>query len=237
MPTYHLYPSMSRGHVDHGWLKSAHTFSFGSYYDPDRISFGALRVINDDEVAPGMGFGTHPHDNMEIITIPLAGALEHKDNIGNQSVIRTGEVQVMSAGSGVTHSEFNASKEEWVKLFQIWIMTNQPNVAPRYDQKKFDFSQMNQWIPIVQSIKKATEALGIHQDVQLCIATISIGESLTYDKLYLKNKVFVMCIEGSARIDGHVLNSKDGIGIDKPEHVICLAITEVRLLVMEIPNG
>jgi redox-sensitive bicupin YhaK (pirin superfamily) len=230
-----LFPASSRGFADHGWLKSAHTFSFASYHNPERIHFGVLRVINDDEVAPGMGFGTHPHDNMEIITIPLEGALAHQDSMGHKSIITTGEVQVMSAGSGITHSEFNASKEDWVKLFQIWIITKTKNVTPRYDQKKFDFSVKDHWIPIVQSIDTATEALGIHQDVQFCIGHLSQGTSLTYTKIASKNKVFVMVIDGSVDVEGQVLGLRDGIGISGSDEIGVSAKTDARVLVMDIP--
>ncbi len=230
-----FFPASSRGFADHGWLKSAHTFSFASYHNPERIHFGVLRVINDDEVAPGMGFGAHPHDNMEIITIPLEGALAHQDSIGHKSIITTGEVQVMSAGSGITHSEFNASKEEWVKLFQIWIITKTKNVTPRYDQKKFDFSVKDQWIPIVQSIDTATEALGIHQDVQFCIGNLSQGTSLTYTKISSKNNMFVMVIDGSVEVEDQVLGLRDGIGISGRDDIKILAKTDCRVLVMDIP--
>ncbi len=230
-----LFRADSRGQADHGWLKSAHTFSFASYYDPARMHFGVLRVINDDEVAPGMGFGTHPHDNMEIITIPLEGALEHKDSMGHRSVITTGEVQVMSAGSGVTHSEYNASKDAWVKLFQIWVMTKVPNVTPRYDQKKFDFSVQDCWVPVVQSMETATDALGIYQDVQFCIGNISAGKALDYAKIHPENGIYVMVISGEIQVEGALLSAKDGAGILHKAHLTVQATQAARVLVMDVP--
>ena len=237
MENFTLYLSSSRGQADHGWLKSAHTFSFASYYNPERIHFGVLRVINDDEIAPGKGFGTHPHDNMEIITIPLEGAVAHQDSMGHRSIISTGEVQVMSAGSGLTHSEFNASATEWLKLFQIWVMTKAKDVTPRYDQKKFDFSVLNSWIPIVQSITVATEALGIYQDVQFCMSTLSSGQSLSYTRINSKNVVFVMVISGEVEISGYILGSRDGLGIrDVDSFTVENKLGVSRVLVMDIPK-
>lgn len=231
-----LIPHDSRGFADHGWLKSAHTFSFASYYNPQRMGFGALRVINDDEIAPGMGFGTHPHDNMEIITIPLEGAVAHRDSMGHHSIISTGEVQVMSAGSGVTHSEFNASKTEWLKLFQIWVLTKTPNVTPRYDQKAFDFSPKNTWIPIVQSIDIAQEALGIHQDVQFCIATIEAHQHLDYKKLNEAHAVFAMVISGTLNINNLTLKERDSLGLMPSEPALLEGVSaSCRVLVMEVP--
>lgn len=231
-----LFTAPSRGHANHGWLISAHTFSFASYYDPSRMGFGVLRVINDDEIAPGMGFGTHPHDNMEIITIPLEGAVAHKDSMGHQSIIHTGDVQVMSAGSGVTHSEFNASKTEWLKLFQIWVMTKTPNIKPRYDQKSFDFSKPNQWITIVESLDTATDALGIHQDVRFSIATLSADSSLGYQKLRAQNGIFIMVISGEVEVEETLLKHRDGLGIFGKESLKFMAKRESRVLVMDIPE-
>lgn len=232
------FPATTRGFADHGWLKSAHTFSFASYFNRDRMGFGALRVINDDEVAPGMGFGTHPHDNMEIITIPLEGALEHKDSMGNGSVIRSGEIQVMSAGSGITHSEFNASKTDWVKLFQIWVHTKTPDVTPQYGQKSFDFSPQNSWIPIVRNLDNLgeTQALGVHQDVQFCLATLSGNQPLTYTKLYPQNSVYSMVISGTVIVNDTELKSRDGVGHVGVDGISYRSAEPARVLVMEVPQ-
>jgi redox-sensitive bicupin YhaK (pirin superfamily) len=236
--THSLYPASSRGLADHGWLKAAHTFSFASYHDPKRMHFGVLRVINDDQIAPGMGFGTHPHDNMEIITIVLEGALAHKDSMGNTSVILPGEVQVMSAGTGVTHSEFNASDTNWTKLFQIWVLPNQKNVDPRYGQKKFDFTSKNQWVTIVESMDIAKDGLGIYQDVRFSIATISKGYELVYSKMSDATKVFAMVISGSVEVDGHLLQDRDGIGISDVTNMKFTGVSEgVRVLVMDVAKN
>ena len=234
-PSFTVFPASSRGFADHGWLKSAHTFSFANYYNPERIHFGMLRVINDDEIAPGMGFGTHPHDNMEIITIPLEGAVAHKDSMGHESVIATGEVQVMSAGSGITHSEFNASKTEWLKLFQIWVLTKTKNVTPRYDQKRFDLSIPNRWVSVVQSLETATEALGVHQDVQFSLAKISQGQVLPYSKILPENGIFAMVISGDISVENTPLSSKDGVGVTGLETITVSATTDAFVLVMDIP--
>jgi redox-sensitive bicupin YhaK (pirin superfamily) len=227
--------SDERGFADHGWLKSAHTFSFGSYYNPDRIHFGVLRVINDDQIAPKMGFGTHPHDNMEIITIPLEGALAHKDSLGNGSIIRKGEVQVMSAGTGIQHSEFNALDDQWTSLFQIWILTKTENVTPRYDQKSFDFSVQNQWIPIVQSIEVATNAVGIYQDVQFSVANLSQGASLSYSKILPNNLLFCMVISGEIDCEGTLLSAKDALGDRKNTELTIQARQDSMVLMLDIP--
>ena len=159
-----FHPASSRGAADHGWLQAKHSFSFANYYDSERVQFGALRVLNDDIIAPGMGFGTHPHDNMEIITIPLDGALEHKDSMDNIGVIETDEIQVMSAGSGVYHSEYNKNKDQSVSLLQIWVFPNKKNVTPRYDQKNIkDLKKVNSFYPIVTPNQKGPE-MWIHQD-------------------------------------------------------------------------
>jgi redox-sensitive bicupin YhaK (pirin superfamily) len=164
-----LYPEKERGHANHGWLNAKHSFSFANWYNPHKINFGALRVLNDDIVAPGMGFGTHPHDNMEIITIPLKGKLEHKDSMGHTSVITTGEIQVMSAGTGILHSEFNASQTEAINLFQIWIFPNKRNVTPRYDQINIEYAKAeNNFLQLISPDSK-DEGSWIHQDAWIFI--------------------------------------------------------------------
>jgi len=175
-----LYPEKERGHANHGWLNAKHSFSFANWYNPDKINFGALRVLNDDIVAPKMGFGTHPHDNMEIITIPLRGKLEHKDSMGHTSVITTGEIQVMSAGTGILHSEFNASQREEINLFQIWIFPNKRNVTPRFDQIDINYAKAeNNFLQLI-SPNADDEGSWIHQDAWILINKPSKGNDIIY---------------------------------------------------------
>ena len=226
-----------RGHANHGWLDTWHTFSFASYYNPDRMHFGALRVLNDDTVQAGMGFGTHPHDNMEIITIVLDGELEHKDSMGNGSVIRPGEVQVMSAGTGITHSEFNQSQKNEVSLLQIWVFPDKKNVEPRYGQAKFQDEEMyGKWRTVV-SPDGAGNTLWIHQQ-----AWFSIGNFEPYTKIsYRLNKaeslVYVFLISGDVMIEGETLNSRDGLCLEAIGSDIAMTtIKQSKILVMEIPG-
>ncbi|HKJ42997.1 MAG TPA: pirin family protein, partial [Sunxiuqinia sp.] len=208
-----LYRSESRGAADHGWLHSRHTFSFANYYCPSRMNFGALRVLNDDIVQPKMGFGTHPHDNMEIISIVLEGSLEHKDSMGNGSVIKKGEVQVMSAGSGVKHSEFNPSADELVNFFQIWLFPDKKNVDPRYDQKLFDDADSeNQW-KLMVSPDGSNNSMWIHQDAWLSMANFEEGQSVEYSLKNKENGVFLMVVEGEVDVDEYTLTKRDAAGL------------------------
>jgi redox-sensitive bicupin YhaK (pirin superfamily) len=225
----------SRGHADHGWLNAWHSFSFAEYHDPLKVHFGLLRVLNDDTVAPGMGFGTHPHDNMEIVTIPLEGALEHKDNIGGSGVIRKNEVQVMSAGTGVRHSEFNHSKTESVKLFQIWVFPKLRNVKPRYDQRFFDPEQrINQW-QVVAGGLLAPEALQINQDAYFSLANASKDKTLSYPIRHKGNGAYLLVISGKISIGGEVLEKRDAIGMSELDQFECIALEASELLVIEVP--
>src|SRR5688572_5326587 len=191
-----LHTANSRGHADHGWLNAYHSFSFASYYDPARVHFGALRVLNDDTVDGGMGFGMHPHDNMEIITIPLSGELEHKDSMGNTGVISKGEVQVMSAGTGVHHSEKNKNANEQVKLLQIWVFPNKKNVKPRYDQKAFDLSaSKNQLVNIVSPMGEAT-GLNIHQDAWFHLGKFDKDTNTSYTLKDKQHGVYAFVLDG-----------------------------------------
>lgn len=231
-----LFKEHSRGHKNHGWLDTYHTFSFANYYNPDRINFGALRVINDDIVIGGEGFGTHPHDNMEIVSIPLFGALEHKDSMGNGSVIQAGEVQVMSAGTGVTHSEFNANKDKEVNFFQIWVFPKKQNVQPRYEQQKFDFeANKNQLVQIV-SPDTADEGLWVHQDTWFNIGLFDRETSFDYKMKKPGDGLFVMVIEGEFTVEGEKLYRRDAIGISETDIVKLKAETpEARILLIEVP--
>ncbi|GHT87951.1 hypothetical protein FACS189474_2120 [Bacteroidia bacterium] len=231
-----LFRAGTRGHKNHGWLDTHHTFSFANYYDPNRIHFGALRVVNDDIVVGGEGFGTHPHDNMEIISIPLYGALQHADSMGNGSIIKAGEVQVMSAGTGITHSEFNANDDEDVNFFQIWVIPNKRNVKPRYDQQKFDFfAAKNQLVQIV-SPDPEDEGLWVHQDTWFYIGWFDKEQTVEYKLKNPGSGIFAMVIEGEFSIAGHQLSRRDGIGITETETITFKSESEdARLLVIEIP--
>jgi len=241
-----LHKADSRGHAEHGWLKSWHTFSFAGYHDPQRMHFGALRVLNDDIFAGGMGFGMHPHDNMEIITIPLSGQLEHSDSMGNSGTISKGEVQVMSAGSGLQHSEKNKNSDEPVKLLQIWVFPNKKNVEPRYDQKVFDLSAAkNKLLTIVSPMGKTDarpedsvgRGLNIYQDAWFSLGKLEKDFTTTYSLHKKENGVYAFVIEGDVTINGEKLNRRDGLGItdaDKPR-VEIKADSDAELLLMEVP--
>ena len=231
-----LYRSESRGAANYGWLNTRYTFSFANYYCPSRLNFGALRVLNDDIVQPKMGFGTHPHDNMEIITIIHEGALEHKDSMGNGSVIRKGEVQVMSAGSGITHSEFNPSEDEMVSLFQIWLFPNKRNVKPRYDQVSLKDEELeNKWRTIV-SPDGAEDSMQIHQDAWMLMGNFDEGQTINYQLKDEKNGLFVMVVEGETAVVGYSLSSRDAAGFTELKGPLKMeAKKQSRLLLMEVP--
>lgn len=230
-----LHKANTRGHADHGWLNAYHSFSFASWYNPDRVQFGTLRVLNDDTVAAGMGFGEHGHDNMEIITIPLEGDLAHKDSMGNAETIKTGDVQVMSAGSGIRHSEFNPNHDQHTKLFQIWLFPRIQNVAPRYQQITLDKSlEKNDFAQIVSPNENDT-GVWIHQDAWFYLSNFDKDFS---KKLALKkegNGFYIMNIEGEIEVNGSVLEKRDAIGIWETTEVEIKANTASKFLVMEIP--
>lgn len=233
-----FYRASSRGHANHGWLDSYHTFSFANYYDPNRINFGALRVVNDDIVKGGEGFGTHPHDNMEIVSIPLYGDLEHKDSMGHTEVIQSGEVQVMSAGTGITHSEYNSNENKPVNFFQIWVFPNKKNVEPRYDQRAFEFDhKKNELIQIVGPVNdKENSGLWIHQDAWFNIGTFSKGSQVDYKVKRGGNGVFAMVVEGEFTIGDQKLYHRDAVGISDVEQVKLSADTEnARILLIDVP--
>jgi hypothetical protein len=232
-----VHRSEQRGHANHGWLNARHSFSFAQWFNPNLIHFGALRVLNDDEVAPGMGFGQHPHENMEIITLVQEGALEHKDSMGNGSVMRSGDVQVMSAGSGVYHSEMNHSKEEAVKLFQIWVFPDKENVTPRYDQQFFNAEdRKDKWQEIIKPDTQETgEGIFIHQQAWFHLADLSAGTSLPYSLKKKGNGAYVFVIEGEVDLAGEHLNKRDAIGITDFTEINLQSTVDARVLVMEIP--
>ncbi len=230
-----LHPSKERGYANHGWLKAHHSFSFAGWYDPEKVHFGALRVLNDDIVAPKMGFGTHPHDNMEIITIPLTGELKHKDSMGNGSVIHAGEVQVMSAGTGVQHSEFNSSMTEELNLFQIWIFPNKRNVTPRYDQIRYDLSFMkNQFVQVV-SPDPTDDGTWINQNAWISLSETDSDQELTYALKNSSNGVYIMVIEGSAIIGEELLNKRDAIGVWDTAVISIKTKSQTKLMAIEVP--
>ncbi len=230
-----LHKASSRGHADHGWLNAYHSFSFASWYNPERIQFGMLRVFNDDTIAAGMGFGTHPHDNMEIITIPLEGDLAHKDSMGNSATIKTGDVQVMSAGSGIQHSEFNPNADLGTKLFQIWVFPKIRNVSPRYQQITLDSTKQKNNFAQILSPNAEDEGVWIHQDAWFYLSDFDKDFS---KKLALKkegNGFYIMNIEGEIEVNGEKLEKRDAIGLWKTNEIEIKANTNARFLVMEIP--
>jgi len=231
-----FYPANQRGTNDIGWLKANFSFSFANYYDPSKMHFGVLRVLNDDIIAAGKGFGTHPHDNMEIITIPLKGALEHKDSMGNGGVINAGDVQVMSAGTGVYHSEFNHSQTEDANTLQIWVFPNKKNVTPRYDQKSFtDKMKLNQLTTLVGPEGTAGDALWIHQDATFSIGEFDAGQKIDYHIKIKGNGVYIFLLEGSAQINGQQLNKRDAIGVYDTDSLIIETEAITRLLILDVP--
>lgn len=231
-----LHKAATRGHADHGWLNSWHTFSFADYHSPERVHFGVLRVLNDDTVAPGMGFGKHPHDNMEIISIPLEGDLEHGDNMGNTTVIKQGDVQIMSAGTGVVHSEKNKNNDKPVKFLQIWVFPNQRNVQPHYGQKTFsDTDKQNKLLTIVSPIGTNDGGVQIHQDAWFSLGNLQKGTVVEYNVKKEGNGVYVFLLEGDVTINDIILNRRDGLGISEENKLSITANTDAEILLMEIP--
>ena len=229
------YPANERGHNDIGWLKANFSFSFGSYYNPEKVHFGVLRVLNDDIIAAGAGFGTHPHDNMEIITIPISGALEHKDSMGSIGVIHTGEVQIMSAGSGVTHSEYNHSKTEAANTLQIWLFPKERNIKPRYDQKNFnDVLKPNELTTIISPVK-SDDTLWINQDAIFSMGDFEPGQNINYTIKTPGNGVYIFVIAGSAKLNDNLLNKRDGLGVYNTSSFTIETEAQSRLLLIEIP--
>jgi len=230
-----LHRADSRGMSNFGWLFSRHTFSFGEYYDPERIHFGALRVINDDIVAPGKGFGSHQHSNMEIISIPLDGDLEHKDSMNNVSVIRNGDIQVISAGVGIYHSEYNKNKDRSVKFLQIWVLPNQKNVVTRYEQKTLDISRRINQLHQILAPDETDQGVWIYQDAWFHMGKLDAGISLDYRLKNIKDGVYVFVLEGDVKVNDQELNARDGFGMWEVEIVSIHALSDCELLLMEVP--
>lgn len=233
-----IYKADSRGHANHGWLKTHHTFSFANYYNPERIHFGMLRVVNDDIIAGGMGFGTHPHDNMEIVTIPLAGKLAHRDSMGNVHIISEGEVQVMTAGTGITHSEYNATDDEDAKIFQIWVFPREHGLTPSYNQKQFDHNSKLNELTTVVSPDGMDGSLIVQQDVWFNLGKYEQGKSFEYTPRKKDNGLFIMVVEGEFDVNGTILNKRDAIGLFhiEGESINIEALKEdSRILIIDVP--
>lgn len=229
------HSSDSRGLADHGWLKSRHTFSFADYYNPQRMGFGVLRVINDDSVAPGMGFGRHPHRDMEIISIPLEGELKHQDSEGNSAIIKKGEVQIMSAGTGIIHSEFNASSSEAVKFLQIWVLPEKISIKPRYGQKDFSQADKTNKLITVVSPDGRDGSLVINQNAFFSLTEIETGKGVTYEKKSEGNGVYIFVLSGIVEVNGNILNARDGLGIEEFSSLNLMARNHAEVLLMEVP--
>lgn len=226
----------SRGKADHGWLKSFHTFSFAGYHDPQRMHFGALRVLNDDTVHGGMGFGTHPHDNMEIISIPLEGDLQHRDSMGNVAVIKKGDIQVMSAGTGIQHSEYNKNADEAVKFLQIWIFPNKRNVTPRYDQISIQTEDKENKLLQILSPNADDDGVWIHQDAWFHMGNFSSGKQVEYNIRKSGNGVYAFILSGSFTINGQKLETRDGLGIWETDGFSLTSNEDgSEILLMEVP--
>lgn len=230
-----FHPADSRGNANHGWLQSFHTFSFANYYNPERMHFGVLRVLNDDTVAAGMGFGTHPHENMEIISIPLEGDLEHQDSMGNTTVIRNGDIQVMSAGTGIRHSEYNRNKDQQVKFLQIWIFPNKKDVTPRYDQITLNLEDRKNKLQQILSPNADDEGVWIHQDAWFHIGQIDQGNTQSYTIKKQGNGVYVFVLSGKLTVNGQELNSRDGLGLWEISELEIEANSNAEVLLMEVP--
>lgn len=230
-----IHRANERGSANHGWLQVNHSFSFAGFFDPDKVHFGALRVLNDDYIAPNKGFPTHPHDNMEIITIPLSGALAHKDSMGNSSTINAGEIQVMSAGEGVMHSEFNPLEKDWTNLFQIWIFPNKKNVAPRYDQFKIDdLNTKNRFAQLV-SPNPEDEGSWIHQEAWINMGEFDANQEITYKLHDANSGAYLMVVEGEIEVENEKLSKRDAIGLSNIADIRIQISKEAKLMLLEVP--
>ncbi|MBK9338456.1 MAG: pirin family protein [Lewinellaceae bacterium] len=231
-----LHKAETRGNANHGWLNSYHTFSFANYYNPERMHFGVLRVLNDDTVQGGKGFGTHPHDNMEIISIPLEGDLEHKDSMGNVTVIRNGDIQVMSAGTGIQHSEYNKNMDKTVKFLQIWVFPNKRNVTPRYDQITLQLADRKNKLQQILSPNPDDAGVWIHQNAWFHLGAFDKGFKTEYKiKGGSGNGVYAFVLSGKVSINGQALNARDGLGIWEVAQLDIQADSNAELLLMEVP--
>jgi redox-sensitive bicupin YhaK (pirin superfamily) len=230
-----LHKADTRGNANHGWLNSYHSFSFANYYNPERMHFGVLRVLNDDTVNPGMGFGTHPHDNMEIISIPLEGDLEHKDSMNNVAVIKNGDIQVLSAGTGITHSEYNKNSDKPVKFLQIWVFPNKKNVKPRYDQITLKTEERHNKFQQILSPSPDDEGVWIHQDAWFNLGKFDKDLTTEYNINKKGNGIYAFVLSGDVTINGQKLNTRDGFGIWDTDKIKIHADSNMEILLMEVP--
>lgn len=230
-----LHKSNTRGHANHGWLNSYHSFSFANYYDPSRMNFGALRVLNDDVVDGGKGFGRHPHENMEIISIPLSGDLEHKDSTGTAAVIKQNDVQIMSAGTGIFHSEYNKNADKKVNFLQIWVFPKEENIQPRYEQKTFNPEDRVNKLQEVVSAKKGSEGVWINQDAWFHLGTLKKDFTTDYNIKQKGNGVYTFVIDGEVTVNGQLLNKRDGFGVWDTDKISVIANSDTELLLIEVP--
>lgn len=232
-----IHKAESRGHAHHGWLDSHHTFSFADYYDPNRMNFGALRVINDDIISGGQGFGTHPHQNMEIVSIPIYGSLSHKDSMGHEGVITQGEVQAMSAGTGVMHSEFNGSETEMANFLQIWVMPEKINIEPCYEQKKFNVSdRFNKLQTVVAPLESNEDVVKINQQAYFSLLDLEQGHEVSYSLKNSKSGVYTFVIEGQVQTLDEELCQRDAMGVEGVEETPFKSVSTIaKLLIMEVP--
>jgi redox-sensitive bicupin YhaK (pirin superfamily) len=230
-----FHPSEQRGLANIGWLKSHHSFSFSNFYDPEKMNFGLLRVLNDDNVAQGMGFGTHGHDNMEIVSIPLSGALIHNDSTGREAIIKQGDVQIMSAGSGIKHSEYNESKEHPVQFLQIWVFPKERDITPRYEQKTFtEEEKINKFLTVV-SPDKESGSIWINQDAWFSMSNLDAGKELVYKLRNKNNGVYVFLLDGAINAAGQALKTRDAVGVYETDSVELFATDASKILVIEVP--
>jgi quercetin 2,3-dioxygenase len=233
--TTNFYPAAERGHIDFGWLDSRHSFSFGNWHHREKVNFGALRVLNDDIIRGGKGFDAHPHENMEIVTIPLKGALAHKDSTGAEGIICSGDVQVISAGSGISHSEYNASHFDLVSLLQIWIFPRHTGLRPRYDRRSFDpGGAAGKWQTLVSPLPE-DRGLQIGQDARLSVTRLEAGKTLPYKTAFPGNGTYLFLLEGQIRTGDQLLERRDGLGITGVEEFFIHALTDAELLAIEVP--
>lgn len=231
-----LHPASERGFADHGWLQARHSFSFAGYYNPERMGFGKLRVINDDSIAAGKGFAVHPHKNMEIITVPISGSLQHKDSEGNTGTISFGEIQVMSAGRGIQHSEYNASATDSLNLLQIWVLPRSDNTPPRYDQMKFGWNKPGLTTLIAPDADSRSGSLAINQDAWFSMLNLAKDGSVAYKKHLPTNGVYAFVIEGRGEVAGTALAARDAVGLGRSfSEVSVKAETDLKLLIIEVP--
>ncbi len=230
-----MYRSEDRGSANHGWLQAKHSFSFGNFYNPQLMHFGVLRVLNDDIIDASMGFGTHPHDNMEIITIPLEGALAHKDSMGHSSIIKAGEIQVMSAGTGIQHSEYNALDDQSINLLQIWLFPNKRNVTPRYEQQELDTADMhNNWSQVLSPLAD-DKGVWIHQNAWFHMGEFDANSETSYELKNRSNGVYVFVIEGHVTINGLELGKRDAAGITEANSIPFRFTEKSKVLLLEVP--